>query len=366
MVIGSTLPSGLYAFYEEQWGITRGQTTVVFSLYVLGVLLSLIFLGHLADKYGRKRIVLLSLSLAITSSLFFLVALTPWVLYFARLLSGLAVGICMGSFTAALSDLNGNRRGTTISAFVTSAALAMGPLASAVIASQLPFKLRLPFAVHVILLLIVFIPTLWTRETAIPQSLNNYSHSTSRELFRNPSMLMLFLACSSAIAWAYGANGLWQSVVPLALGEIQSSQLRVALLASTMLGTSALAQIVTLSLSPERMTTAGLGVLALGLASSAFAISTLQHWLLWVATIIVGVGQGVSFRGSLAIAAQCANPQRQSIVVSIYYVFGYSLTALAPISTNLSSVPAVTYAMAIAALSSALALGVLRRKGASV
>ena len=50
VVIGSTLPSGLCATYESQWGFSRGSTIAIFSMYVVGVLVGLAFFGNLADS----------------------------------------------------------------------------------------------------------------------------------------------------------------------------------------------------------------------------------------------------------------------------------------------------------------------------
>lgn len=58
VVLGSTLPSGLYAIYERDWDLSRVQSTLVFASYVAGVLCSLIFLGSLADRIGRKPVIL--------------------------------------------------------------------------------------------------------------------------------------------------------------------------------------------------------------------------------------------------------------------------------------------------------------------
>lgn len=60
VVLGSTVSSGLYAIYEREWDLTRIQTTLVFAAYVAGVLFSLIFLGGLADRFGRKPAILFS------------------------------------------------------------------------------------------------------------------------------------------------------------------------------------------------------------------------------------------------------------------------------------------------------------------
>ncbi|WP_296147130.1 MFS transporter [uncultured Corynebacterium sp.] len=116
VVLGSTVPSGLYAIYEREWDLTRIQTTLVFAAYVAGVLFSLIFLGGLADRFGRKPAILFSVVVGGLSSITFLAATGLPLLVLARFLSGASVGACTGAFTSALNDYYGRTHGSALSA----------------------------------------------------------------------------------------------------------------------------------------------------------------------------------------------------------------------------------------------------------
>src|SRR5699024_4909800 len=50
VVLGSTVPSGLYSIYQRQMGLPDSITTIVFSFYVVGVVVALVFGGHLSDQ----------------------------------------------------------------------------------------------------------------------------------------------------------------------------------------------------------------------------------------------------------------------------------------------------------------------------
>ena len=353
VVIGSTLPSGLYAIYERDWDLSRGATTIVFAMYVAGVLISLLFLGHLADRIGRKKVIMASALLSISSSALFLLATGPAFLYAGRLLSGIAVGIC---------DLSTAKRGAAISAIVTSGALAMGPLASAMVAHWLPFKLQLPFALHLVFLCVVTVFLAKLPETTRRTTRHTLSREESR-LFATASHLFIFIICATMIGGAYGANGLWQSVVPLMIDGRGFSQVYMATLASAMLGMSAVAQVVTLALPPKPMATVGLITLGTGFIVTAYAASSGSMPILWAGTIIVGIGQGLSFRSSLSIAAHVASDHRQSTAISLYCVFGYVMTAAAPLATNSLPLDAVLVAMGAASLVSLVLLIISLRKG---
>ncbi|WP_276908474.1 MFS transporter [Corynebacterium riegelii] len=354
VVLGSTLPSGLYAIYEREWDLSRVQTTLVFASYVAGVLFSLIFLGSIADRFGRKPAILLSVTLGGLSSIAFLVATgLPW-LVIARLLSGLSVGLCTGAFTSALGDYYGRSHGSALSAVVTSAALAFGPLASALLAVTLPMPLRVPFIVHLMLLAIVLIGCLRIPAVSAPRGHAALSSGGVAGLFPTKSALLVFLCSGSVIGWAYGTNGMWQSVVPLSLSVVDS-QLQIASITALMLGVSAVAQWVTLKQQPKAILPFGLVILAFGLAAAAYGVKTQLVWLLIAATVLVGVGQGIAFRSSLGLAASSASPHKQATVISLYYIFGYLMTAGLPLLTNISGVIPVLSLLMVVTVASLVA-----------
>jgi MFS family permease len=52
----STAPSALYGFYERQEGFSSLTITVVYAAYAIGIVLSLMLIGHLSDWYGRRTL----------------------------------------------------------------------------------------------------------------------------------------------------------------------------------------------------------------------------------------------------------------------------------------------------------------------
>ena len=128
VMIGSTVPSGLYTLYERHWGLPVTTTALVFASYIAGVLLALSIFGHLADRINRKAIMWTSLAASLASSGVFIIADSAVDLCVARFITGLSVGLGSGAFTSVLRDICATpRMGSLVSTAVISSALSMGP-----------------------------------------------------------------------------------------------------------------------------------------------------------------------------------------------------------------------------------------------
>src|SRR5690242_1077685 len=54
----STVPTPLYPLYQRQDGFSSFTVTIVFAVYAVGVVTSLLLAGHLSDRAGRRRVLL--------------------------------------------------------------------------------------------------------------------------------------------------------------------------------------------------------------------------------------------------------------------------------------------------------------------
>src|ERR1041384_3750330 len=67
VVTAAAAPTPLYAAYQRQWGFSPITTTVVFGVYAVAVLASLLFLGRLSDHTGRRPVLLAALAVQAVS-----------------------------------------------------------------------------------------------------------------------------------------------------------------------------------------------------------------------------------------------------------------------------------------------------------
>src|SRR6516165_8787494 len=62
LLASSSAPTPLYATYQARWGFSPVAVTVVFGVYALGVLSSLLVLGALSDHIGRRPVLTVALA----------------------------------------------------------------------------------------------------------------------------------------------------------------------------------------------------------------------------------------------------------------------------------------------------------------
>ncbi len=106
----SNSPTPLYVHWQQELGFSTGTLTVIFALYIAGLLGTLLVAGQLSDRYGRKPVLLPGLLAALTACLLFASAQSVLALGAARLLTGIAVGIMVSAGMAAVGDLGGTER----------------------------------------------------------------------------------------------------------------------------------------------------------------------------------------------------------------------------------------------------------------
>ena len=73
-IFASNLPTPLYSYWKDQWGFSSTALTAVFSIYVLGVVATLLTLGSLSDKLGRRQMMVPGLVFILAGATAFLLA----------------------------------------------------------------------------------------------------------------------------------------------------------------------------------------------------------------------------------------------------------------------------------------------------
>ncbi|HEV8174916.1 MAG TPA: MFS transporter, partial [Actinoplanes sp.] len=68
----SAAPSPLYVVYQRQWGFSATTLTVIFAVYVAGLLAALLVLGALSDHVGRRPVLGAAIALEAVSLVLFL------------------------------------------------------------------------------------------------------------------------------------------------------------------------------------------------------------------------------------------------------------------------------------------------------
>jgi len=134
--------------------------------YSLGLAASVLYLGALGDRYGRKLMLLVGTSLAIPASLLAAYAPSDGVLFVARLLGGLAAGMAFPTTLALITALwSGPARTKSIALWsgLGGAIAALGPLLSGALLEHFwwgsVFLLTLPLAVVALVMAVKLVPS---------------------------------------------------------------------------------------------------------------------------------------------------------------------------------------------------------------
>lgn len=371
-MLGTTLPTPLYVLYEHSLGFATFMVTVIYAVYALGVLAALLFFGRLSDEVGRRRALLPGLACAVLSAVAFLAAHGLTLLFVGRVFSGLSAGIFTGTATAALVDLareETRERANLVATAANMGGLGAGPLLAGVIAGFGPWPQRLPYVVHLGLLVVAAVGV-WTMPE--PVRLAGCPRWRIRVLRPTVPQQVRGTFVRSAVAGfaGFAVLGLFTAVAPSFLGVVLgvhdlavSGAVVFTVFAASTIGQAALVpRLGSASLRVGcRTLIAGMVLLAASLAIESLA-------LLLTAAVVAGLGQGVSFRAGLAaVNAQTPAAQRGT-VASTYFVVLYVALSLPVVGEGLAAelvglrTAGIAFSIVVAALA-ATALALLHRSG---
>jgi MFS family permease len=330
-MVGTTLPTPLYPIYEARFGFSELIVTVVFATYALGVLVALLLLGQSSDEVGRRPVMFVGLALAAASSIVFLLTSALGPLLLGRFLSGLSAGIFTGTATAALVDFapeGASDRGTLIAALVTVSGLGTGPLLAGLLAQFAPDPLRIPYAVHLGLLVPAALVIL-----LVPESVKvrrGRANFRIQRLSVPPQMRAIFIRAATASFAAFAVLGLFSAVAPSFLTKLLhlTSHWLPGVVVFLLLAASAVGQVALELTTPEvalplgsAVIVAGCGLIAGGVAASSLA-------LLLAGAVVAGLGIGLAFRAGLTIVERRSPSAQRAEVASSFFVVSYVAISL--------------------------------------
>jgi DHA1 family tetracycline resistance protein-like MFS transporter len=91
-ILGFTMVYPLLPFYAEKFGATPIIATSLVAVYAVCSLISTPIIGRLSDKYGRRRLLLVSQAGTFAGFLVLASANSLWMLYLGRILDGVTAG----------------------------------------------------------------------------------------------------------------------------------------------------------------------------------------------------------------------------------------------------------------------------------
>ncbi|MCV7268375.1 MFS transporter [Mycobacterium doricum] len=369
-MLGTTVPTPLYALYADRMDFAVFTTTVIYAAYAGGVLVALLAFGRWSDAVGRRPMLLAGVGFAITSAVVFLVADSVPVLLVARVLSGVSAGIFTGTGTAAVIEAAPERwhsRAAAVATVANIGGLGLGPLLAGMLVQYAPQPLDLVFAVHIAMAVLGGVAVLVVPETS-PRS----GRIRLQRLSVPPEAQPMFAIAALAAFAGFAVTGLFTAVAPSFLDEvvgIENHAVAGAIVCS-IFAASALTQIAANRVPPPRAVAAGCAILVAGMTVLAVALQFSSLPGLIAAAVVAGAGQGMSFSRGLAAVAERTPPERRAEVSSTYFVVAYVAISLPVIGEGLAAqafglqTAGVGFAIAVAALASVCLVAIRSRERA--
>ncbi|MGR4010846.1 MFS transporter [Leucobacter sp. 1207-22] len=323
----STLPTPLYPLYAERDNFSMFVVTVVFAVYAVGVIVSLLLAGHISDWVGRRKMMLIALVLEIVAAAIFLLAQELPGLLIARFVTGIGVGMLSATATAYLHELHGRYRpghGSARSEIVSTAAniggLGVGPLVAGALAEYVSGPLTVPYVVFIVLLVLSVGAVLATPETV--------DLSGPRPPYRpqRPGAAGLgrgFWQAAIAGFVAFSVFGVFTSVAPgFVAGTMgEPSRFVAGGVAFVVFAAAALAQSTTSKLPLGVRLTAGVVGEVLGLGVTVVAMLSQQLPMFVLGGAIAGAAAGLLFKAGVGtVLAIAPADQRGSALASMFLI----------------------------------------------
>lgn len=320
------LQAPLYDAYAAQSDVGATAVTIAFAAYVGGLMPTLLLLGGLSDRIGRRVPIALALILGAAATAL-LVQMPSWTsLVIARFMLGVGTGLATTAGTAYMTEILGVDRAKTAALIVTSATslgFGGGALATGIsLGYQGPTLLPVSYIV-----LFLIAPPLAVIALALPRV------DTPRpvSLLRLPVFPAGTWVFGAAMALAWSTTGMTIAVVPL---ELAANDLGgwTGLVIFLAIFVGFLCQPIARRMTNERALALGFVLIPLG-----FLVLLAGVWLKLLTLVLLGTcitsaaSYGFTYLASLAeVSLRAPNERaRATAGLFVYAYFGFSLPIIA-------------------------------------
>ena len=350
---GSTAVTPLYIMYKQAFGFSQITLTLIYAVYVIGNLCGLLLFGRLSDQAGRRPVAAASMVLAIASALVFLFAHGVGALYLARILSGLAVSVGVGTGTAWLAELideQSKSRATVIATSANFIGLGIGALIAGLLAEYLPWPLHLTYVVYLLALFAVAAVVLMAPETVSKPRPALQDLSIRPRISVPRDIRAQFVAPAVTGFGSLALVGFYAALAPSLLANqlhVTSHAIAGAIFLELAVFVAG-AIVVTRSLSSRGSMLLALALMPPSVALVVAAQLAASMVVLIIATAVCAVTAGLGYRGSLQVTNQIAPPDQRAEMVSSYLICGFAGNALPVIGIGVISTLAGATAASLA------------------
>ncbi len=331
----ASAPTPLYVVYQKEWGFPNSTLTLVFAVYVFGLIGSLLVLGGLSDHVGRRPVLAAAVALEALAFVLFFIAGNVTVLLVARVAQGIATGAAFSTLSATLVDLNPAHspgRAGLVNGVAPISGLAIGALGCGALVQYAPAPTHLVFAVLFAGMVFAGLAVVRSPETSArrPGAIASLVPLLGIPARLRPDVFALVPIIVAS--WALG--GLYLSLGPSVAASLFGlrNHLIGGLVVALLSGAGALTAFLLRAWPTSRVLGISAILLSAGTALTFAGVEVHSVTLAGAGTIVAGVGFGASALASFGTLARLAAPGERSEVFAFALVIAYlafSLPALA-------------------------------------
>jgi MFS family permease len=355
----SSAPSPLYVVYQKEWGFSTTTLTVIFAVYVIGLIGSLLVLGALSDHVGRRPVLGAAIALEGVSFVLFFFASGVAGLLVARVAQGIATGAAFSTLGATLVDLtpaHAPGRAGLVNSVAPISGLALGAIGCGALVQFAPAPTHLVFVVLLVGMVLAGVAILRMPETSARRP-GAVASLTPR--LGVPARLrgdVLALVPNLVASWALG--GLYLSLgpsVPASLFGL-SSHLIGGLVVSLLCGAGALTAFGLRSQPVDTTFKISAVLLSVGTALTLAGVELHLVALAGIGTLIAGAGFGSSGLATFGTLGRIAAPSERSELFAVALVIAYLAFSLPAVAAGFASTAVglrpttLVYSLVVAAL----------------
>ena len=364
----STATSPLFRVYADKFSFAATTLTLMFAVYIVVLLGTLLVFGSLSDYTGRRMVMLTGLASGAAGCGLFLIAHGVGLLFSARALQGVAVGLTSGAASAALFDLQPDGGAApVVSSTAPTGGQALGAIGASVLAQYAPAPTQLvwwllfgAFITGVVAVLVMPEPG-----TVRPGAVSSLRPHVSVP----PAARSAFATAVPALVGIWALAGFFLSLGPSLAAQLLHSKnlLWGGILIFLLTGLAAAGSALLARRNPSAVMLGGCLVVIVGAAVTFASIETGISAVLFVGTAIAGLGFGPAFMGAYrTTVASAASDDRTGLITAIYIVSYLATgipTVLAGIATSHYGLrtTALVYSVAVAVLAAVAVSRLLAR-----
>lgn len=320
------LSAPLYDVYAAQSDVGATAVTLAFAAYVAGLMPTLMLLGGLSDRIGRRVPVMIALLMGVAATA--LLVLSPsWIsLVIARIMLGVSTGLATTAGTAYMTEILGEKRARSAALVVTSATslgFGGGALATGIsIGVQGSTLIPASYIAVMVCAPVLAIIALWLPRTDVPRAVS---------VLRLPVFPSGTWVFGAAMALAWSTTGLTIAVVPL---ELAANGLGgwTGLVIFLAIFVGFLCQPIARRMANDTALALGFVLIPLGFVVLVFGIWSHRLAFVLIGTCITSAASyGFTYLAALAEVSMRAPHDRARATAGlfVYAYFGFSLPVIA-------------------------------------